>query len=83
MGTVLTDSLGHTLYYLSPALGYCPTRHSHAELPGGCFKKNVGEGGAKIDGIPWGGHPGNGYQPGDGTWGTVNNNFRARVPWGN
>jgi hypothetical protein len=50
--------------------------------PGGCFKKNVGEGDT-IDGIPWGGHPGNGYQPGDGTWGTVNNNLPGKGPYGN
>ncbi len=30
-----------------------------------------------IDTIPWGGHPG------DGSWGTVNNNLPGGGPWGN
>jgi hypothetical protein len=34
-------------------------------------------GGDTIDGIPWGG------QPGDGSWGIVNNNLPGGGPWGN
>ena len=34
-------------------------------------------GGDTIDGIPWGG------SPGDGSWGTVNNNLPGGGPWGN
>jgi len=34
-------------------------------------------GGDTIDGIPWGG------APGDGSWGTVNNNLPGGGPWGN
>ena len=50
--------------------------------PGGCIKKNVGEGDT-IDGIPWGGQPGNGYQAGDGSWGTVNNGLPGKGSMGN
>lgn len=34
-------------------------------------------GGDTIDGIPWGG------APGDGSWGIVNNNLPGGGPWGN
>jgi hypothetical protein len=34
-------------------------------------------GGDTIDGIPWGGHPG------DGSWGVVNGNFPGAGNWGN
>jgi len=34
-------------------------------------------GGDTIDGIPWGG------SPGDGSWGIVNNNLPGGGPWGN
>jgi hypothetical protein len=44
--------------------------------PGGCIKRNVGQGDT-IDGIPWGGHPG------DGSWGIVNNNLPGKGPYGN
>ena len=37
---------------------------------------SVGEGDT-IDGIPWGG------QPGDGSWQTVNGNLPGAGPWGN
>jgi hypothetical protein len=71
-----------------------PTSHVHRlrnvqvgrvpmpNCPGGCIKKNVGEGDT-IDGIPWGGQPGNGYQPGDGSWGTVNNGLPGKGSMGN
>jgi hypothetical protein len=52
------------------------------KCPDGCIRTNVGEGDT-IDSIPWGGHPGNGYQPGDGSWGTVNNGLPGKGAMGN
>jgi hypothetical protein len=52
--------------------------------PGGCIKKNVGQGDT-IDGIPWGSQPGNGtpLNPGDGAWGTNNGNLPGKGAYGN
>src|ERR1019366_612201 len=52
--------------HLQPSVVVQVGRVPMPNCPGGCIKKNVGKGDT-IDGIPWGGNPGNGYQPGDGT----------------
>jgi hypothetical protein len=44
--------------------------------PGGCIKKNVGQGDT-IDGIPVGSHKG------DGAWGTNNGNLPGKGAYGN
>jgi hypothetical protein len=61
----------------------CGARVSLANLLGSAYHGprvatggSVG-GGDTIDGIPWGG------QPGDGSWGVVNNNLPGNGPWGN
>jgi hypothetical protein len=59
----------------------CGARINLANNPGyhGPKAKSPGTvgGGDTIDGIPWGG------APGDGSWGTVNNNLPGGGPWGN
>jgi hypothetical protein len=51
--------------------------------PGGCIRKNVGQGDT-IDGIPWGGQPvGTPAAPGDGSWQTNNSNLPGKGPYGN
>jgi hypothetical protein len=59
----------------------CGARINLANFPGyhGPRAKPPGTvgGGDTIDGIPWGG------APGDGSWGVVNNNLPGGGPWGN
>ena len=52
--------------------------------PGGCIKKNVGQGDT-IDNIPIGSQPGDGtpLNPGDGAWGTNNGNLPGKGAYGN